>query len=124
MNNNNPMRGSLRGVSAPGAASAAMPRPLWQRLAIGLLGGVLACSAAAQGTWSKLTTSGPAMSARSTPAAAAIGPHVYLFGGVHDDLGTSQFVFFNDRRGGRVRFRRDRRRAQDRVKRPHDQICD
>lgn len=90
VNHINSMRCLLRG------ACAAMPRQPWRRLAIGLLGGVLACSAAAQGTWSKLTTSGPAMSVRSTPAAAAIGPHVYLFGGVHDDLGTSQFDFFND----------------------------
>ena len=96
MHNNNPMTLSLRGTAGPGSPAGATQRPLWRRLSIGLLGGVLACSAAAQGTWSKLTTSGPALSVRSTPAAAAIGPHIYLFGGVHDDLSTSQFAFFND----------------------------
>lgn len=71
-------------------------RPLWRRLAIGVLSGVLACSAMAHGTWSKLTTSGPAMSVRSAPAAAAIGPNVYLFGGVFDDFRATEFAFFND----------------------------
>jgi hypothetical protein len=36
------------------------------------------------------------LSARSTPAAAAIGPHIYLFGGVFDDFRAAEFVFFND----------------------------
>ncbi|HET7867441.1 MAG TPA: kelch repeat-containing protein [Burkholderiaceae bacterium] len=84
------MRSPLR------ATSAAMPRRWLRGMASSLLGSMLACSAAAQGTWSKLTTSGPAMSARSSPAVAAIVPHIYLFGGVNDDLSTSQFVFFND----------------------------
>jgi hypothetical protein len=70
--------------------------PVWRRLAAGLLGSVLACSALAHGTWSKLATSGPALSVRSTPAAAAIGPNVYLFGGVFDDFRATEFVFFND----------------------------
>lgn len=91
MADNGPLRGSFRRAGAPAAE-----RRVWRRLAADLLCGVLACSAAAQGTWSKLVTSGPAMPARSAPAAAAVGPHIYLFGGVHDDLGTSEFVFFND----------------------------
>lgn len=102
MHNNNPMTLlpllplSLRGTSGPGSAAVAMQQPPRWRLAIGLVSGALMCSAAAQGTWSKLTTSGPALPVRSTPAAAAIGPHIYLFGGMHDDLSTSQVVFFND----------------------------
>lgn len=96
VSHNSPLTCSLSCALAPVAVPRPRLRPLWRRLAAGLLGSVLACSAAAQGTWSKLTTSGPAMSGRSSPAAAAIGPHIYLFGGVHDDLGTFQFDFFND----------------------------
>jgi len=82
--------------ASPVPGHRALRHSVLKRLAIGVIGGVLAFAAAAQGTLSKLTTSGPAMSIRSKPAAAAIGPNIYLFGGVHDDFTTSQYVFFND----------------------------
>jgi hypothetical protein len=66
------------------------------RLAAGLIGAMLACAAAAQGAWTRIAPAGEAMSPRSTPAAAAIGTQVFLFGGVRDDLRAGENVFFND----------------------------
>jgi hypothetical protein len=55
-----------------------------------------AAPAAAQGTWSRLSTTGQPMPGRSTPAAAALGPHVYLFGGVRDDFQAGVNTFHDD----------------------------
>jgi hypothetical protein len=55
-----------------------------------------AAPAAAQGTWSRLSTAGEPMSGRSTPAAAALGSSVYLFGGVRDDFQAGVNTFHDD----------------------------
>jgi hypothetical protein len=52
--------------------------------------------ASAQGTWSQQSTTGTPMSGRSTPALAALGPYVYLFGGVRDDFMAGQNTFHDD----------------------------
>lgn len=56
---------------------------------------LLTSSASAQ-TWTKISGSGDVPSGRTTPAVGALGSHVYLFGGVHDDFATFQNVFFDD----------------------------
>jgi N-acetylneuraminic acid mutarotase len=57
---------------------------------------VSATGSTADGTWLKLTTSGPRPSERSTPAVAALGTSVYVFGGVKDDFSTQINTFYND----------------------------
>lgn len=48
------------------------------------------------GTWSRLGTTGPALSERSTPAVAAIGHRIYLFGGARDDSVTGDVQIYDD----------------------------
>lgn len=48
------------------------------------------------GTWTRLATTGSAPSERSTPAVAAIGRHIYVFGGVRDDDINGDVVLYDD----------------------------
>lgn len=48
------------------------------------------------GVWQRVATSGPRPSERSTPAVAALGTSVYLFGGVKDDFRTQINTFYDD----------------------------
>lgn len=48
------------------------------------------------GTWTRLVTVGPAPSERSTPAVAAIGRRIYVFGGSRDDVVTGDVAIYND----------------------------
>jgi hypothetical protein len=67
------------------------------RAALALLtGAALAVSAAAQGIWARVPATGEPMSGRSSPAAAALGSQVYLFGGVRDDFRSGRNVFHDD----------------------------
>lgn len=56
----------------------------------------LSASQAWGGTWTKRVTTGPRPSERSTPAVAALGQFVYVFGGVKDDFSTGVNAFYND----------------------------
>ncbi|MFB9961064.1 Kelch repeat-containing protein [Sinosporangium siamense] len=49
-----------------------------------------------EGTWAKLRTYGTPPSARSVPSTAAVGRHVYVFGGVHDSFSSGENTFLND----------------------------
>lgn len=51
---------------------------------------------AGDGLWRQLNTRGQGPSERSAPAAAGIGRHVYVFGGVFDDFASGQNTFLND----------------------------
>jgi hypothetical protein len=48
------------------------------------------------GRWTRLATTGPAPSERSTPAVAAIGHIVYVFGGARDDSVTGDTQIYDD----------------------------
>src|SRR3954467_5163053 len=48
------------------------------------------------GTWTRLATTGSAPSERSTPAVAAIGHDVYVFGGARDDGITGDVAIYDD----------------------------
>jgi hypothetical protein len=48
------------------------------------------------GTWTRLVTTGSALSERSTPAVAAIGRDVYVFGGARDDDITGDVAIYDD----------------------------
>lgn len=48
------------------------------------------------GEWHRLATVGTGPSERSAPAVAGVGSHVYVFGGVHDDLPSGVNTFFDD----------------------------
>ena len=48
------------------------------------------------GRWTRLATTGPAPSERSTPAVAAIGHMVYVFGGARDDSVTGDTQIYDD----------------------------
>jgi hypothetical protein len=48
------------------------------------------------GTWTRLVTTGSAPSERSTPAVAAIGHDVYVFGGARDDDITGDVAIYDD----------------------------
>jgi hypothetical protein len=48
------------------------------------------------GTWTRLSTTGPALSERSTPAVAAIGHRIYVFGGARDDAVTGDVQIYDD----------------------------
>lgn len=48
------------------------------------------------GTWTRLVTTGSALSERSTPAVAAIGRDVYVFGGARDDTITGDVAIYDD----------------------------
>ena len=48
------------------------------------------------GTWTRLATTGPAPSERSTPAVAAIGHQIYVFGGVRDDDVNGDVAIYDD----------------------------
>lgn len=81
-----------------------LPACLSRALATRLAAAVLTLStlawpatpALAQGHWARVAASGTPMSGRSTPAAAALGPDVYLFGGVRDDFQAGQNTFHDD----------------------------
>lgn len=47
-------------------------------------------------TWNKLATSGLGPSERSSPAVAALGSSIYVFGGVKDDFTAAADTFFQD----------------------------
>lgn len=51
---------------------------------------------AATGSWSRVRTTGSRPSVRSTPAVAALGKSIYLFGGVKDDFQSGVFTLYND----------------------------
>ena len=48
------------------------------------------------GTWTRLATTGPAPSERSTPAVAAIGHKIYVFGGGRDDVVNGDVAIYDD----------------------------
>lgn len=48
------------------------------------------------GTWTRLVTTGPALSERSTPTVAAIGHKIYVFGGARDDSVTGDTTIYDD----------------------------
>lgn len=50
----------------------------------------------AHGTFTRHATTGPRPSERSTPAVAAVGGSIYLFGGVMDDFRTNINTFYDD----------------------------
>jgi N-acetylneuraminic acid mutarotase len=48
------------------------------------------------GTWTRVAATGPAPSERSTPAVAAIGRWVYVFGGARDDVVNGGVAIYDD----------------------------
>src|SRR5262245_18905674 len=50
----------------------------------------------AAGTWTRVETSGAAPSEQSTPAVAAIGRWVYVFGGARDDVVNGDVAIYDD----------------------------
>jgi Kelch motif protein len=62
-------------------------------LALGVVALAPAFGNPADGTWTRVSSSGLE---RSTPAVGAIGNSIYIFGGVHDDFRTGVAQFYND----------------------------
>ncbi|XXX74667.1 kelch repeat-containing protein [Sorangium sp. So ce134] len=90
------VRGQRPGGLAPDAARARKPSRHLVVVLAAMTVVLFAAEAGASGTWTKRVTSGPAPTERSTPAVAAIGDAVYLFGGMKDDFSTFENTFYND----------------------------
>jgi len=60
------------------------------------VGSVASEVAGRDGTWTRLRTTGSAPSERSTPAVAAIGHKVYVFGGARDDVVNGDVAIYDD----------------------------
>ncbi|RYD63939.1 MAG: hypothetical protein EOP84_33160, partial [Verrucomicrobiaceae bacterium] len=57
---------------------------------------LLSANPSAAATLTRLTTTGPRPSERSSPAVAAVGRSIYLFGGVFDNFSTGENLFHAD----------------------------